>query len=531
MNVIQLTNIRSAEELAPLLNRLKVIFEEKINLSEYTNDFKPAQASNNLMQRLALMAGLSLENKRSLELINEVKLNPSSHLHDTVFTRNNLSNLWSALLKVRYNNFQIDWENTPLKSKVINYEMIEGANFLLENANLDEWLHNATANQKGFHSSGKLPLINLLIGKFEDDIPAMLNINSLEIPNTQIIISGSTGSGKTNLLAVLLSQIRTSTIESAYPVNFLLFDYKGEFSDPANRNWLSLFEVDSSCILDPIKEPLPFAPFKDFEGKSQNEINLYATELSTALLSLDNASISANMSNRLAEAVINSYEITRQRPIDFSLIFEEYTKLQQDKDADKMDSVKSLLNQLIRSNLFSDTNEFDLIKNSRIIKLDNFPKDGAIAKAIVYFTISALNNLYEKLPAQLKSDECVQIRHFTIIDEAHYMLDFDNKPLRNLIAVGRNKGLSLILATQNMDSYKSKYFDFYANAQYPLIMRQQTISDKIIKDLFGVSGNDFQEIKNEISGLGKGEVILKNTTASILGMGKKYKKIKVSHIV
>lgn len=312
-------------------------------------------------------------------------------------------------------------------------------------------------------------------------------------------------------------------------MNFLLFDYKGEFSDPSNRHWLSLFEVDNRSIIDPMTQILPFAPFKDFTNKPQNEINLYATELSSSLLALDRAFISANMANRLTEAVINSYEISNQTHINFDLIFDEYTKLQ--ADGDKMDSVKSLLSQLIRSNLFTGDTDYNLIQNSLIIKLDSFPKDGAIAKAIVYFTISALNNLYEKLPVQQKSEECVQIRHFTIIDEAHYMLDFDNSPLRNLIAIGRNKGLSLILATQNMDSYKSKYFDFYANAQYPLIMRQQTISDKIIKDLFAVSGSEFQEIKNEISSLKKGEVILRNPTASALGMGKKYKKIMVSHLI
>jgi hypothetical protein len=111
------------------------------------------------------------------------------------------------------------------------------------------------------------------------------------------------------------------------------------------------------------------------------------------------------------------------------------------------------------------------------------------------------------------------------------MLGFDNKPLRDLIAIGRNKGLSIILATQNMDSYKSEYFDFYANAQYPLIMKQQSINDGVIKDLFGVSGKDFQEIKEAIAGLQKGELIIKNPTAIALGMGKKYKKIRVSVIL
>ena len=77
----------------------------------------------------------------------------------------------------------------------------------------------------------------------------------------------------------------------------------------------------------------------------------------------------------------------------------------------------------------------------------------------------------------------------------------------------------------------SEYFDFYANAQYPLIMKQQSINDGVIKDLFGVSGNDFNEIKQAISGLQKGELIMKNPTANVLGMGKKYKKIMVSHLI
>ena len=141
------------------------------------------------------------------------------------------------------------------------------------------------------------------------------------------------------------------------------------------------------------------------------------------------------------------------------------------------------------------------------------------------------NNIYEQLEKQATNDEVVQIRHFSIIDEAHYMLDFDNRPLRNLIAVGRNKGLSIILATQNMSSFKSKGFDFYANAQYPLIMKQQTIDDKVIKDLFGVSGQELQEIRTAIAGLQKGELIIKDQMAFALSMGKKYKKINATHLI
>ncbi len=251
--------------------------------------------------------------------------------------------------------------------------------------------------------------------------------------------------------------------------------------------------------------------------------------MAAALCALEKANISANMSNRLSEAIVDAYKKTNGTPISFDLMLKMYQAKMQ--NADKDDSVTSVLKLLVRSNLFEKEDKIQLTDECFIIKMDAFPKDGPIAKAIVYFVVAKLNLIYEQLNKQAVNDEYVQIRHFTIIDEAHYMLDFDNRPLRNLIAVGRNKGLSIILATQNMESFKSKHFDFYANAQYPLIMKQQTISDPVIKDLFGVSGKELQEIRSAIAGLQKGELIIKDQNAFLLDIGKKYKKIKVSHLI
>lgn len=529
MDKISLVNIRPAEHTDLILNKLKQKIETELNLTRYSEGIKSVFLTNNLVQRISFMVGLSLTYNRNIDFLEEYKLT-ANHFHDTVFSRNNLSDLYSALLKLRYNNYEIDWNNTSIKSKIINHEMINGANYLLKENKLDEYLFYSPSNGV-IRNYNDIPELNLYIGNYEGEIPAYLNMNGKDVTNTQIIIAGATGSGKSNLLAVLINQLRSSSIETAFPVNFLLFDYKGEFSDPLNIAWLNLFEVDEGCILNPMTNPLPFNPFKDFTNKSQNEINLYATELASALCSLDNVKISANMSNRLSEAVINAYKKTHFKPVTFNSIFIEYTALQSPKDADKMDSVKSVLNQLIRSNLFTSTDSADLIKNSYIIKMDGFPKDGILAKAIVYFTVSKLNTIYEVLPKQESNENFVELRHFTIIDEAHYMLEFDNRPLRELIAIGRNKGMSIILATQNMDSFKSTYFDFYANAQYPLILKQQSINDKVIKDLFGVSGNEFNEIKEAIASLKKGELIIKNNTAVQLGLGKKYKRIKVSHLI
>src|SRR5690554_1978526 len=528
MEEIALHNIRQAEGLIDSLLPLRQKIEKRLNLSEYRKDTKQITINNNLLQRLALAAGLSLNHNRSWSEIENMPMD-SLRIHETTFTKFDLQLTWSSLIKYRYNQLDIDWSIAANRSRIINYEMKQGLAYLLNDDNLDNWLGvSTTSDASGF---GRIPFLKLNIGMFEGDMTASLNLNGRDIPNTQILIAGSTGSGKSNLLAVLMREMRSLTVDTAYPVNFLFFDYKGEFSDPANRSWFNHFELEDDAILDPIKAPLPFSPFKNFEGKTQNEINLYASELANAICAIDNARMSANMSNRLAEAVIASYRKTKNKPLSFEIILDEYNNLQNEKDRSKDDSIKSVLKQLIRNNLFSKEDNIDLINNSFIVKMDGYPKDGPLAKAIVYFIISKLNTIYEKLPKQEVSEECVQIRHFTIIDEAHYMLDFDNKPLRDLIAVGRNKGLSIILATQNMDSYKSKFFDFYANAQYPLIMKQQSITDAVIKDLFGVSGNEFQEIKEAIAGLALGELIIKDATAIVLGMGKKFKKIKVNRFI
>ena len=531
MSIINLQNIRQAEGLMDDLYEIRNKIEQRINLEKYSATQKPVSLNGNKIMRICLLAGLSNKEHREVNSIEQIQLSKTSNrIFETLFTLHNLGSAYSALLKMRYHGLPVDWENAVLKSKIVNAEILRGKDVLLKDDVLDDWLLNAISSARG-GKAGAIPFLNLNIGSYEDDILASINLNGKDIPNTQILIAGTTGSGKSNLLAVLVNEIRTLSIESAYPVNFLLFDYKGEFSDPANNSWLSLFEADRSAVLDPIISPLPFTPFKDFSGRAQNEINLYSTELANALCAIDRATISANMSNRLSEAIINSYKRSLNLPVTFGIILSEYTDLQVDKDKLKDDSVKSVLKQLIRNNLFATEDRIDLIKDSYIVKMDAFPKDGPIAKAIVYFIVSKLNTIYEKLAKQAFDEDCVELRHFTIIDEAHYMLGFDNKPLRDLIAVGRNKGLSIILATQNMDSYKSEYFDFYANAQYPLIMKQQSINDGVIKDLFGVSGSEFQEIKQAIAGLQKGELIIKNPTAIALGMGKKYKKIKVRHLI
>ena len=515
---------RIAEEMEGLKN----LIEKKINLSTSVDKEKNYNVPLNRLMRISLLAGLQQnETRTEQDYINQPLNVNSQRCTPSFFTYKNLESLYSPLLKLRYHDLHIEWDNKLLVSRILAAEMLRGRDYLLNDNNLNDFLFATHAHNL---AAQRLPRLNLNIGDYGDpDMPALLDINGRAVTNAQIIIAGATGSGKTNLLAVLMQQFRSLTTDTPYPVNFLLFDYKGEFSDPQNNAWLTNFDVGRTNILDPVSKPLPFSPFKNFKGALINQINLYATSMATALASIDRVTASANMSNRLSEAIVEAYKTTQGAPINFQMMLEQYQARM--NDANRDDTISSVLKQLVRANIFETQDKASLIDDCYIIKMDQYPKDGPVAKAIVYFLMSKLNDIYESLDKQETSDEAVQIRHFSIIDEAHYMLDFDNRPLRNLIAVGRNKGLSIILATQNMADFKNKGFDFYANAQYPLIMKQQTIDDKVIRDLFGATNAELPEIRSSIAGLQKGELIIKDSNAMVLGLGKKYKKIHVTHLI
>lgn len=531
-NINQLTmkGVTAVQGMHDRIYDLKTRIEQRINLEEYTENVRPVVLNNSVVLRICLLAGLSDKSPRRIDDLDRYNLVVSNTPYATTFfTKSDIGSMFETLLKLRYHDVDADWSNSRVVSKVMGREILRGHDLLMKEDALDEWLTYMPL--RGGRSLNAIPELDLHIGQYENGMEAYLDMNSRNIANTQVLVAGTTGSGKSNLLSVLINQIRSASSDTHYPVNFLLFDYKGEFSDPANESWLQKFDTDRTAILDPIVSPLPFTPFKDFTGRPINEVNLYATSLSSALSSISPTKISANMDNRLSEAIINAYKAKGFKPITFEEVLSNYIALLPQKKQDDTDSIISSLSQLVRNHIFADEDKIDLIKDCYIINLGSFEKDGIMAKAIVYFVISKLNNIYEKLPKQAMNDERVELRHFTIIDEAHYMLGFENKPLQNLIAVGRNKGMSIILATQNMESFKSKYFDFYANAQYPLIMKQQQQNDNVLRDLFAVSGNALIDLKQAIAGLEKGELITKDPDNMSLGIGKHWQKIKVTHLI
>ena len=250
-NLVINNTIKSFEGMNEMTADVKQALEQRINLREYPGD-RPVVISQSVVMRMCLLAGLADKTPRTSEEVSNISVQlTSSPYSSTFFTKQNIGQLVEALMKMRYHDVDADWKTPAVVSRVIAHEILRGRDLLMKEGGIDDWLRFSPL--KGGGGVNDIPVLNLCIGNYGDGMPANLDINSRAIANTQILVAGTTGSGKSNLLAVLLHEMRTASSDTHYPVNFLLFDYKGEFSDPNNALWLSLFDTDSSAILNPME--------------------------------------------------------------------------------------------------------------------------------------------------------------------------------------------------------------------------------------------------------------------------------------
>lgn len=83
--------------------------------------------------------------------------------------------------------------------------------------------------------------------------------------------------------------------------------------------------------------------------------------------------------------------------------------------------------------------------------------------------------------------------------------------------------------------YKGEFADSIINA-YKRTRNLPITFDLILSEYTALQpqkekGKELQEIREAISGLQKGELVIKDALAMQLGMGRKFKKIKVRHLI
>ena len=178
---VALENIRQAEGITEDILPLKELMERRFNLSRQVNGGKQLVFTMNKIMRVCLIASLGLPEKRDIDELKNIQLSKTSmRIMPSFFTKDNNKSLFSALLKLRYKDCNVDWQDSSLVSRIVAKEMYRGMKYLMNEDNLNSFLFVQNGRRR---SSNSIPVLELLIGEYGDDMEATLNINGRSVAN------------------------------------------------------------------------------------------------------------------------------------------------------------------------------------------------------------------------------------------------------------------------------------------------------------------------------------------------------------
>lgn len=305
--------------------------------------------------------------------------------------------------------------------------------------------------------------LKIIIGSIdgENTNPLVWEMNNSKVfNNSNIAIMGTTGSGKTQLLQKIIADIRR---QSNFEINVIVFDYKGDISNPERPPMLS--EVANLNVVDPYRTPLQVNPFmlNDYGDK---EI-LFSAAQKAELFEAFTKKGGTVQKALLKDAVENAYRnrsLSEPRFPDFNDVYNELQLLTPRRDS---------LVEMVK--MFSETDFFhshrsgipaipNLFNENLIINLSSLP---AYKEIVALLILERLYREMTSLPDSPINEETGirQIRTCIVIDEAHNYLPRNNEFLDKLIREGRSKGFITILSSQSPRDFKQQkdYGEFIEN--------------------------------------------------------------------
>ena len=170
-NLIIDNAITSIKDMNEMTADLKLSLEQRINLHSYPKDERPVVLSQSVVMRMCLLAGLSDKTPRSAKEVEQRQLQLSGTPYPTTFfTKQKIGQVIEALLKMRYHDVDAEWNVAGFVSRVIGHEILRGRDILMKEGGIDDWLRFSPL--RGGASTSDIPVLNLCIGSYGDDMPA-----------------------------------------------------------------------------------------------------------------------------------------------------------------------------------------------------------------------------------------------------------------------------------------------------------------------------------------------------------------------
>lgn len=274
-------------------------------------------------------------------------------------------------------------------------------------------------------------------------------------PNPHILISGSSGSGKTETLKVLCQELKDQGVP------LLIFDFHNDFIDFADQ-------------IIPEKK-FRMHPLQILQGEKPMDV---VYKISSILTNTFN-SITPVQEGTIREAIKKFYKSSGIE--DLHQPFHGTTKLLPFRrfpdfvqiaavDQRTLSSIKVKLDILFDYELFDayqDSIDFDsLLRKTTVFQLKNAPSDHV--KRIV--TEIMINKLIQY---SYNLEQSKALRLFCMIDEAHRMV-YPGSPIDTLLREARKYGIGVILASQRATDFNE---NILANAGTIITFKQNLAKD------------------------------------------------------
>lgn len=272
-----------------------------------------------------------------------------------------------------------------------------------------------------------------------------------ELNQMNIGVVGDLGTGKTQLLKSLISQIRSgSRATQSNPLSFLIFDYKDDYTDP------DFLEAVGGIVINPTQIPLNVF---ETEGDFSKATIYRKAQSFVGILEKIYSGIGPVQKSLLIKAVMESYDEDSQICPTVEDVQNNYLI-----KTGKEDSVSSILNRFVLPEVFTPDKakmqSFNELINDKVLVVNLSPlaSDSGTQNALVVLMLDLYYDYMMKLTKwDFEKVGDVQVRKlnsFLLVDEATNIMQYSFEILNRLLLQGRQFGVGVILASQFLNHYK-----------------------------------------------------------------------------